>query len=261
MAESSVRTIYNNRKKLKFQATMVNPSQNRTRSMDKMESLLSLWIQDLDKRGIIIGIEQIQAKAKSLYLLVKETFQDKTEAEIKETFVASNGWLQQFKLRHDIKNLSLSGKAKSAIHVKKKEHKCEICHQNFPFKNDLINHIKTVHEDRKRYLDRQIKAFLTETEVFKCKDCNKGFLSKKTMEIHEKQVHQKIKPSQRYICNECKASFEKKQQMEWHITSVHLDKKPYKCNLCVESFFIDSQLKQHLKKTHRICGEKISLFE
>ena len=97
--------------KIKFQATLLDPSQkntihvrqDKTRSMAKMESLLLLWIQDLDQRGILVGTKQIQAKAKSLYLHVKENFEDKTEAEMKETFVASNGWLHQYKKRHDIK--------------------------------------------------------------------------------------------------------------------------------------------------------------
>ena len=30
------------------------------------------------------------------------------------------------------------------------------------------------------------------------------------------------------------------------VCSVHLNEKPYKCSFCEESFFIDSQLKQHL---------------
>ena len=229
MAESSVRTIYDNRKKLKFQATMVNPSLNRTRSMDKMESLLSLWIQDLDKRGIIIGIKQIQSKAKSLYLLVKETFQDKTEAEIKETFGASNGWFYNYIKRHDIKIEKQTGRHYvstpldlKTVHEKIKEHKCEMCHQKFPLINALADHIKTVHEEETSLLQKQNlsdykKEVLMKIKAFKCKDCGKNFSSKLNMESHEKRVHCLIKPSQKYTCNECKTPFEDKQQMEWHI--------------------------------------------
>ena len=106
MNESSVRTLYGRREKLKLQATLANSAQHsgiliskieRTRSMAKMESLLSLWVQDLDKKGILVGAIQIQTKAKSLYLHVKENFEDKTEAEIKETFGASNGWFYNYK--------------------------------------------------------------------------------------------------------------------------------------------------------------------
>ena len=74
MNESSVRTLYGRREKLKLQATLANSAQHsgiliskieRTRSMEKMESLLSLWVQDLDKKGILVGANQIQTKAKS----------------------------------------------------------------------------------------------------------------------------------------------------------------------------------------------------
>jgi uncharacterized Zn-finger protein len=93
-------------------------------------------------------------------------------------------------------------------------------------------------------------------KAFKCNHCNKSFSRKENIESHDRLVHGVIKPSQRYTCNECKTSYEQKEQIESHINSVHLKERPYKCNLCEESFFIDSQLKQHLKRTHRICGEK-----
>ena len=273
-------------------ATLSDPSQHNTvlvsrrtrqsRSMEKMESLLSLWVQDLDQRGIIVASKQIQTKAKSLYLQVKEKFQNKTEAEIKETFMASNTWLHLFRKRHNKNILKVCGKAKSAnnyaanpsglkryiktVHEKKKEHKCEMCHETFSLKNVLTNHIKIVHEgqrsfSKKQNLNNQRKEVDMKIKTFKCKDCNKSFSSKKNVESHERLVHGVIKPSQRYTCNECKTSYEEKELIESHINSVHLNKRPYKCNLCEESFFIDSELKQHLKRTHRICGEKISLFE
>ena len=167
MNESSVRTLYRRREKLRSQAT--NPLQHnaiivttRTRSMEEMESLLSLWVQDLDQRGILVGKKEIQTKARSLYLQVKDNFEDKTETEIKETFVASNGWFHLFKKRHDKKIVNVYGKAKSAdryaatpshlkchiktVHEKIKEHKCEMCHQKFSLKNILTNHIKIIHD-------------------------------------------------------------------------------------------------------------------
>ena len=33
----------------------------------------------------------------------------------------------------------------------------------------------------------------------------------------------------------------------------------HKCILCEKSFFTDLKLKTHMKRTHRICGEKIPL--
>ena len=282
MAESSVRTLYSRRENIKFQATLANPSQHsaalvikteRTRSMEKMEGLLSLWVQNLDQRGVIVGRKQIKTKAKSLYFHTKKNFEDKTEAEIKETFGASNGWFYNYIKRHDIKIEKQTGRHYvstpldlTTVHEKIKEHKCEMCHQKFPLINALADHIKTVHEEETSFLQKQNlsdykKEVLMKIKAFKCKDCGKNFSSKLNMESHEKRVHCLIKPSQKYTCNECKTPFEEIQQMEWHINSVHMNEKPYKCNLCEDSFFIDSQLKQHLKKTHRICEGKISLFE
>ena len=98
---------------------------------------------------------------------VKENFEDKTEAEIRETFLASNGWLQLYKKRHDIKIGKVTGKTKSAdrhsatpsdfkenirtVHEKKKEQKCEMCHCKFTIKDALTNHIKTVHEEKRSF--------------------------------------------------------------------------------------------------------------
>jgi hypothetical protein len=204
MPQSSVRTICDKKETYNAQAAVGNPSNKnamiikvRTRTMEKMEKLLLLWILDFDQRGIPVFSSAVQTKAVSLFQHIKENLEDKTKTEIKETFKGSKGWLYRYKKRHDL----------SCIQVNERP--------------------------------------------FKCKDCNKGFLIKKNMEIHEKQVHQKIKPSQRYTCNECETSYEQKEKMEWHINSVHLNKKPYDCNICEESFFIDSQLNQHLKKTHR----------
>jgi hypothetical protein len=279
MNESSVRTLYRRREKIKFQATLSNPSQhnaimqNRTRSMEEMESLLSIWVQDLDQRGILVGKKEIQTKAKSLYLQVKDNFEDKTETEIKETFVASNGWFDLYKKRLDKKFVKAKSGNKFAatpsdlichiktVHEKKKEHKCEMCHQKFSLKNDLTNHIKIIHEgqrifSKKQNLNDQKEEVHMKNKAFKCKDCNKSFSRKKNVENHERLVHGIINASQRYTCKKCKTSYEQKEQIESHINSVHLNEKPYKCNLCEESFIIDSQLKQHLKGTHRICWKK-----
>ena len=51
-----------------------------------------------------------------MYLHVKENLENKTDAEMKETFGASNGWLHQYKKRHHINIAKITGKAKSGDH-------------------------------------------------------------------------------------------------------------------------------------------------
>ena len=121
MNESSVRSLYNRRDKLRLQASTANPSQKnliliaRTRAFEKMEKLLSLWVLDLDHRAIPVGKRQIQKKARSLYFHVYENLEDKSEFEMNQKeFVASNGWFENYKKRHDIKSVKLLGEAKSA---------------------------------------------------------------------------------------------------------------------------------------------------
>ena len=45
--------------------------------------------------------------------------------------------------------------------------------------------------------------------------------------------------------------FEQKQSQEHHINKVHLNVKPYECSLCKKAFFIDANLKKHLKRFHK----------
>ena len=121
MNESSVRSLYKRREKLRLQASTANPSQqnliliSRTRTFEKMERLLSLWVLDLDHRAIPVGKRQIQNKARSLYMHVYANLEDKSEFEMNQKdFVASNGWFENYKKRHDIKSVKLIGEAKSA---------------------------------------------------------------------------------------------------------------------------------------------------
>ena len=132
MNESSVRTIYRRKEKLKQQASTTNPSQtnavfmDRTPTMENTERLLSLWVLDLEQRGIAVGKSQIQTKARSLFLTLKGNLVNPTTAQSNESFVASNGWFENFKRRHEIKNVKLAGEAKSADLNAAKEYPAEL---------------------------------------------------------------------------------------------------------------------------------------
>ena len=73
------------------------------------------------------------------------------------------------------------------------------------------------------------------------------FIPKNSDSMKESNLH----PFQKYTCDDCKEPFEKKHCLELHINSIHLNKKPHMCNLCKKSFFVASQLKIHMKKTHK----------
>ena len=136
MPQSSVRTICDKKEKYRAQAAVANLSSKkatifRTRTMEKMEKLLVLWILDFDQRGIPVFTSAIQTKAVSLFQHIKENLEDKTETEIKETFKGSTGWFDRFKKRHDL----------SCIQY----HKCILCEKSFFTDLKLKTHMKRNH--------------------------------------------------------------------------------------------------------------------
>ena len=123
MPQSSVRTICDKKEKYKLQATVTNPKtativRFRTPTMDKMENLLSLWICDLEQRGIPCSRSVIQTKAVSLFEHIKKNAkeEDLHERKRKKPFIASNGWFERFKRRQEIESVKLCGESKSADH-------------------------------------------------------------------------------------------------------------------------------------------------
>ena len=68
----------------------------RSKAMETMEILLIDWIKRSNEK---IDLKKVKEKALELYYDIKENQKDKTEQELKETFIASNGWYQKFKRR------------------------------------------------------------------------------------------------------------------------------------------------------------------
>ena len=68
----------------------------RSKAMETMEILLIDWIKRSNEK---IDLKKVKEKALELYYDIKENQKDKTEQELKETFIASNGWFQKFKQR------------------------------------------------------------------------------------------------------------------------------------------------------------------
>ena len=114
LAPATVSTIMANAEKIKQSAQKTtklsasNVSYTRNFNIEKMEQLLTLWIDDLNQKRIPVTHRAIAAKARSLF----EEIQRKEGGN--ETFTASKGWFTRFKQRSQIHCMKVSGETASA---------------------------------------------------------------------------------------------------------------------------------------------------
>ncbi|XP_073214394.1 putative CENPB DNA-binding domain-containing protein 1 [Lepidochelys kempii] len=117
LTPTTVRTIWSNADKVRASAwyvTLLNAttiSQSRSSLLENMECLLSLWIEDQNQQNIPLSLLVIQAKAKSLYDNLKR---EQGEGSQTETFTASRGWFDWFKMCFHLDNIKMSSEAVSA---------------------------------------------------------------------------------------------------------------------------------------------------
>ena len=123
----------------------------------------------------------------------------------------------------------------NAIHLKVKPYECEQCKKSFTQEGHMKFHVKEVHQKVRPY---------------KCIHCDHFFSRKPDLAKHVERVHLEQKPFKGFVCNECQAAFERKQLLENHRNRVHLNVRSYECFLCEKSFFLKTEMKHHLKKTH-----------
>ena len=97
-----------------------------------------------------------------------------------------------------------------------------------------------------------------------CPVCSQKFKTKKTMQNHQKTMHNKIK-----FCNKCSESFSSKKALETHLSEVHSKKQTENhtkckeskvskvCELCPYVYKTDGELKYHMLIDHKfeICGD------
>jgi hypothetical protein len=78
--------------------------------MEKMENLLGIWIEDNNQRNIPMSTMTIQEKGRSIF----EKLKLENGNPASETFLASKGWFEKFKNRHNLHNIKLKGEAASS---------------------------------------------------------------------------------------------------------------------------------------------------
>ena len=116
--ESTVRTIKKNEASIRASiASGTSKSAKvtfltRDHNLEKMEKALIIWMEDMSQKKAPLDTNMIQAKARSLHERLK---QESGGEGI--NFQASKGWFENFKKRHSLHNVKLSGESASADHT------------------------------------------------------------------------------------------------------------------------------------------------
>ena len=185
-----------------------------------------------DKNSLKSHIEAIHLKGKSFECeMCQRTFSHKENLcrHVKEvhkecekfecdqcgaTFTAKNNFQYHYESKHLGKSLKL---------------KCTFCEKVFPTPNCLKTHQKYVHEKIR----------------YPCQKCEKTFVNIPCLKDHENMVHCENK--QTFHCNICNKQFLTKGRMAIHNKNIHNRSDEFKCNLCESVFKLKSRLDSHFK--------------
>ena len=114
-------------------------------------------------------------------------------------------------------------------------YQCEICPiRTFKKKNSLRKHIVEIHKNQ---------------EPETCAICSLVFKNEACVKRHQKTAHPDS--LEKYGCDLCEKSFSHPKVLERHMYSAHAN-RDIKCHLCPKKFRIDTHLKLHLMKKHRL---------
>lgn len=117
LSQSTVSTILKDKKRISdavkssasIKSTVI--TKKRAGPIDDMEKLLVAWMEEQTQKRIPLSLLTIQAKARSLFNMLKERADDPTYTQM---FTASHGWFQRFKKRHNFHTVKVSDEAANA---------------------------------------------------------------------------------------------------------------------------------------------------
>ncbi|KYN50339.1 hypothetical protein ALC62_13488 [Cyphomyrmex costatus] len=170
-------------------------------------------------------------------------------------------------------------------HIGEKPHQCEFCKYKSKYKKTLRQHVVAKHNNDERF--KSNKDLYTGGVSYKCKMCNKEFVDKSKLHMHER-THTGEKP---YQCEFCVAKFGYKEVLRQHVVAkhynderfksnkdlytegvsykcktcnkefknktnchkherIHTSEKPYQCEFCENKFRYKKTLRQHVVAKH-----------
>ena len=149
-----------------------------------------------------------------------------------------------------------SSKTSSVAKSPESKRQCSLCYEPFRKSKYLQNHIQSMHQSDKSYLDETINE---SDKQFECKRCESWFVSNNSIDIHFKRNHEEAKKS----CELCYLKFKNPSGFQKHKKRLHMnemdgfDKKlersqfEFSCKVCDKKFWTENILNYHVRYKHK----------
>ena len=159
-----------------------------------------------------------------------------------------------FSLKGGLKKHFLSQHADSEIPPnllkKPKTLPCPQCEETFKKSRFLERHLKKVHTQNSRNLEKN-------ENQFSCELCEVTFSLKGALKKHFLRFHSDselpsnlVKQPKPKTCPHCDEIFEKNKFLEIHIRKVHPEIKTQICSICESAFLLKGSLSRHMTRVH-----------
>ena len=157
-------------------------------------------------------------------------------------------------LKDENKLKDLEEKQTNLIEESKENYKCNMCDFKTYYRKGLAIHKKKMHKvftcvlcgeifdtAREHKIHVYTHSYTSESEMFRCKNCNFETKSVYTMEVHLSKCR-----TENFECGLCEEEFVKKEGLETHLRTC----ETYECSDCWKRMKNLSDIKNHIKENH-----------
>ncbi|CAH1978875.1 unnamed protein product [Acanthoscelides obtectus] len=165
-------------------------------------------------------------------------------------------------------------------HEKKKgDFKCCVCKSFLWSRQQLENHVTTLHEHTvydcgicnmkfttKEWFDAHSVLHSVQTEIYVCRLCGKQFETQECLEVHKQKRHHivPVEYRRKIECKECHITFPTEYNKERHDANIHKEKAVDLCTICGKAFTRHAMISHrriHKEKVPcEVCGKLVALY-
>ena len=219
--------------------------------------------QNIDNKAANVNINELEEKAKSLEIEIKELCSPENEEGLKRVKNTKIDDEMQSDKEQNFDNETVNINAsedkgeKKPVNQNWVSHQCPKCVLKFMDVSRLEEHISEKHNSSASICEhcsrkfknpsilRQHEQSIHEGIRHSCPHCDKKFTQRSALTTHIKASHEGM----RYTCDQCGAKVSTRSSLRIHIESIHQGVK-YDCNLCDQKFCRKKSIEIHRLAVH-----------